>query len=346
MNEVTKIHLGRQPFTISVDAYKELQDYLHSIRHQAGSKDVVDEVELRMAELLVEHGVTGEKVIIAEDITYLRQQLGEPGDFKDDSKDGKDEGPDEESASIKRLYRDTEHGMVAGVAAGIAAYFGIDVAIVRVLFVLAIVTGGWGFLLYIALWLIVPEAKSPSERLQMHGKAVTVDSLKEVIERADVQGAAKRAGNVVGGAVGTILKVLLAIVGIGLAMGGIATMLSTVTAGTYLIVHGSLVNSQAVFPVGIQQVVVAVSGIMLAAIIGLFLLVSGMSLVRRKWVLPGWATAVLLTIFFVVVGVGTALSIDAVPHIRDRIKDAKQTQVNAMCESGVLSWCSNDAYYR
>ena len=54
MNEITKIHLGRQAFTISVDAYKALQTYLHDIKQQVGGKgkDVVDEVELRMAELL------------------------------------------------------------------------------------------------------------------------------------------------------------------------------------------------------------------------------------------------------------------------------------------------------
>src|SRR6185503_18274881 len=112
---------------------------------------------------------------------YLKQQLGSPSDFKDD--DDTEAGTkvaDEQAGSVKRLFRDTEHGMLAGVSSGLSAYFGIDAVIIRILFVLAVVSGGWGVVVYIILWLIMPEAKTASERLQMLGKAVTVDSLKEI----------------------------------------------------------------------------------------------------------------------------------------------------------------------
>src|SRR5580765_5434301 len=149
MNEITRIHLGRQPFTASVEAHGELKAYIAAIEHHMHDKDVIQEVELRMAELLTEHGITESKVILEEDIDYLKQQLGDPKDFSDsnEEEDGADTQPE-----AKQLFRDPDNGMVAGVAAGLAAYFGIDVILFRILFVIGTITGGWGLLVYIALW--------------------------------------------------------------------------------------------------------------------------------------------------------------------------------------------------
>jgi phage shock protein PspC (stress-responsive transcriptional regulator) len=47
--------------------------------------------------------------------------------------------------------------MVAGVCAGVAEYFGIDVTMVRVIVaVVAVITGGAGFLAYLAAWALIP----------------------------------------------------------------------------------------------------------------------------------------------------------------------------------------------
>src|SRR4051812_43595754 len=106
MNEVTKVHLGRQAFTISISAQKELRTYLDAIEKQVEDKEVADEVELRMAELLAEHGIKGNKVILPKDIDFLKEQLGNPKDFKDDS----DETHNKDvPADDKQLYRDTDN---------------------------------------------------------------------------------------------------------------------------------------------------------------------------------------------------------------------------------------------
>lgn len=55
-----------------------------------------------------------------------------------------------------RLYRNEAHKKIGGVCAGLATYFNVDVSLVRVLFVLAMVLGGGGFLAYIILWVVVP----------------------------------------------------------------------------------------------------------------------------------------------------------------------------------------------
>jgi len=210
MNEVKKVHLGRQPFTISVDAHKALRDYLTAIEKQPGVQpEVVKEVEMRMAELLTERGITGESVILQEDVDFLKEQLGEPCDFTDeavadpetkaqDKAEPKDEPP-------RKLFRDTQNGILAGVASGIAAYTGIDVLIIRIVFIGLTFASGAGILIYILIWLLAPEAKTPSDRLQMQGKAVTVDSLKEMVDRADLAGASERAGRNLGTFLGRAL---------------------------------------------------------------------------------------------------------------------------------------------
>ena len=158
MNEIKHIHLGRESFTISVAAYRELHEYLEAIKEQVGAKsgDVLEEVELRMAELLAERGVSGSKVIVEKDVAFLKEQLGEPHDFKDDDESGESASPE----NVRRLFRDPEHAMIAGVAAGLGAYFGIDAVIVRLLVVRFSLIGPSGRLIKLSLWLIVPLAFS------------------------------------------------------------------------------------------------------------------------------------------------------------------------------------------
>lgn len=57
----------------------------------------------------------------------------------------------------KRLTRSTNDQMIAGVAAGIANYFNVDPTIIRLLFVIAALTGGHGLLAYLILWAVMPE---------------------------------------------------------------------------------------------------------------------------------------------------------------------------------------------
>jgi phage shock protein PspC (stress-responsive transcriptional regulator) len=68
--------------------------------------------------------------------------------------------------------------MIGGVAAGIAAYFQLDPTVVRVLAAVLILSGvGFGF--YLLLWIVIPEAKTPSEKLQMKGEPVNLKNLQD-----------------------------------------------------------------------------------------------------------------------------------------------------------------------
>jgi phage shock protein C len=61
-------------------------------------------------------------------------------------------------AETRKLYRSRTNRQVAGVCGGLAEYFGMDPTLIRVLFVVLAVLGGSGVVLYLALWIIVPNA--------------------------------------------------------------------------------------------------------------------------------------------------------------------------------------------
>ena len=66
----------------------------------------------------------------------------------------------------KKLTRSNNNVMIAGVAAGLAEYLDIDPALVRVLFVLLTLFGGHGILVYLILWLVMPQ-ESVSEKIHV-----------------------------------------------------------------------------------------------------------------------------------------------------------------------------------
>jgi phage shock protein PspC (stress-responsive transcriptional regulator) len=352
MNEVKKVHLGRQQFTISVEAHKALRDYLSAIEKQPGVQaEVTKEVEMRMAELLIERGVTGDKVVLQEDVDFLKEQLGEPRDFKDEDSDtadgAKTDQPDADTA--KRLYRDPKGAWIAGVASGLAAYMGIDVLFVRIAFVLLTFASGAGIMLYALIWLLAPEAKTSSERLQMQGKAVTVDSIKQIVDRADIAGASERAGRNFGYFVGKTLEVffriILLIIGTGFIIAGAATVLWTVASGVYMLIHGGQIGTDIAFPLGSREVWFVVLAFLTAAIVGFFMFMIGLSIVSQKWRMPGWSVAAVLGVFFVSASVGTALGFDTIPHIRERYRAAHHSQSRTLPEFKSVSLEGEDTAF-
>lgn len=89
----------------------------------------------------------------------------------------------EEDKSIKKFYRNPDRKVVGGVAAGVASYFGIDVGVVRFLWVLSIFFFGTGFLLYIILWIISPAANTLTEKMEMQGEPITLSNIETNIKR-------------------------------------------------------------------------------------------------------------------------------------------------------------------
>ncbi|WP_114778659.1 GIN domain-containing protein [Botryobacter ruber] len=85
-------------------------------------------------------------------------------------------------SNVKKLFRDPIDKKLGGVASGIARYFGLDVTVVRVLFLASVLLGGTGLLIYIGFWIAVPEASTLTERMQMQGNPVTLSGIEQTLK--------------------------------------------------------------------------------------------------------------------------------------------------------------------
>jgi len=193
MKEITRIHLAKTPYDIELDAKEVLQKYLSEIKQMMGSEDTMYEIEARMVELLGERGVQSNGIITMSDVEDLRSKMGLPKEFSD-SESTEDSQADlaPSNSPAKRLMRDTDNAIFGGVCAGIAAYWGINPLWVRLLFIISpFITFGTVLLVYIIIWISLPEAKTAAEKLQMRGEPVTLDSLKKAANNSESKYRAK-----------------------------------------------------------------------------------------------------------------------------------------------------------
>ncbi|MBY5959264.1 PspC domain-containing protein [Membranicola marinus] len=112
--------------------------------------------------------------------------MGRPDQFEQPDRDepGETYAGNKESASYRRkLYRDPENKVIAGVCSGIAAYFDIDDPIwVRLAFAIIFFTAGAGVLLYIILWIVMPKARTSIDRLRMKGQPIDLENIERMME--------------------------------------------------------------------------------------------------------------------------------------------------------------------
>ena len=193
MKEITRIHLAKTPYDIELDAKEVLQNYLSEIKQMMGSEDTMYEIEARMVELLGERGVQSNGIITMSDVEDLRSKMGLPKEFSDsESTEDSQANLIPSSSPAKRLMRDTDNAIFGGVCAGIAAYWGINPLWVRLLFIISpFITFGTALLVYIIIWISLPEAKTAAEKLQMRGEPVTLDSLKKAANNSESKYRAK-----------------------------------------------------------------------------------------------------------------------------------------------------------
>ncbi|KAA6440436.1 PspC domain-containing protein [Dyadobacter flavalbus] len=90
----------------------------------------------------------------------------------------------EEDTKIKKFYRDPDRKVVGGVAAGVASYFGVDLGVVRFLWVLSIFVFGTGVIIYIVLWVIAPAANTLTEKMEMQGEPITLSNIESNIKQS------------------------------------------------------------------------------------------------------------------------------------------------------------------
>ena len=190
MKKTINIHLSGIAFIVEEEAYESVKSYLDrlskSLQNSPDSDEICADVEARVAELAAKYLSDKKQILTLENMQEILKTLGDPEEYIENSEDEPETKKDKKTNKIneRRLFRDLENASIAGVCSGLANYFSIDVIVVRILFVLFGLIAGFIIPLYIILWVVVPGAKSKVERLQMQGKPITVENLKEEFEDA------------------------------------------------------------------------------------------------------------------------------------------------------------------
>jgi len=188
MTEVEKVSIGGYAFTLEKDAAAIAAQYIKDLEahylSQQGGKEIMEGIEERMAELLLDKcGSTG--VASTADIQAVIDIIGRPEKIEA-------EDPEPETASAekprRKLFRDVDNKQVAGVCAGLSAYFDVDVVWFRLGFViltLLTVFAGHHFhvgslaipFLYLILWIAMPAAVTARDRWDMKGESGSLDEI-------------------------------------------------------------------------------------------------------------------------------------------------------------------------
>ena len=191
MTEVEKVSIGGYAFTLEVEAYALIKQYLDELNdyysQREGGAEVMEGFEERMAELLYEK-CADDGVATLEEAKEIIAILGKPSTIE--AEEGPEPKRPEASAQSeapkakRRLYRDPTNRMLGGVCSGLAAYFKCDVVLIRIIFIALFVLTSvvsckigdfdnhWTVnlpipLLYIIFWIAMPEARTVQQRWQM-----------------------------------------------------------------------------------------------------------------------------------------------------------------------------------
>ena len=234
MNEITRIHIAKVAYDIEVSAKKQLEKYIKSLETYTQDSEVLTDIEIRITELLAERKVAANGVIGTEDVAAIRKQLGEPYEFANDDGDiavGAVNQTDEDH----RLYRSLDDAVLGGVLSGIAGYFKVNPLWTRLIFILlAFISFGLAVPLYIIFWIILPPARTAAEKLQLAGKPVTLESIRELNMLAETAQSRSIAP--------VVKRVLGVSFGVASIVAAVATLVTTVWGGAYIVANNELTN--------------------------------------------------------------------------------------------------------
>jgi phage shock protein PspC (stress-responsive transcriptional regulator) len=185
MKITVSINLGGYSFNIDEDAYAELKRYLKNLElHFAGeesSSEILSDIEARMSELFRARLNSFKQVITMDDVRHGISVLGTPEDISD--REGTSAKDKFSSPGYHRMYRDPDHRIIGGVCAGMGAYWNVEPWIVRIIFFVLAMMGGLGVVVYLILYVVLPEAKTTAQKIEMKGEPVNIHNIKDSVKK-------------------------------------------------------------------------------------------------------------------------------------------------------------------
>ena len=179
MKKTVNVAIGGCSFIIDEDAYCVMNEYLEDFRNALGgssaSNDVMDELEVRIADLLKQK-LAGREVVNLKMVEDIIAQIGYPDGYKTENDNNVN---NEDMSATKKLFRDPDDKKIGGVCSGLALFLGIDVVFIRIIFLIALFFCGGGFWAYVIFWIVAPEAKTAVEKCEMRGIPPTAENIKK-----------------------------------------------------------------------------------------------------------------------------------------------------------------------
>ncbi len=180
MNTVTTINLAGTAFQVEDQGYAALKKYLNdaktSLAGNPDAEEILADIERAIAEKCRGYVSAHKNVVTTAEAETIVKEMGP---VTTDGEPAHDAPP--APGAPKRLYRVVEGEWIAGVANGLAAYFDVDVMLVRILFVLLLVLTGGGFVFgYILAWIFIPVAVTSKQRAAASGEPFNA---QEIVDR-------------------------------------------------------------------------------------------------------------------------------------------------------------------
>ncbi len=190
MNKTVTINISGIIFHIEEDAYEALSKYLSTIKsyfsNTDGGNEIMSDIEARIAEMLQNKTNTVKQVVLMSDVEEVMNSMGKPEEFANDNESSHEKQfettTNQNNSGIKRLFRDGDSKVLGGVCSGIGHYFGFDPVWLRIALLLLFFFAGTGFLIYLILWIAVPEAKTTAEKLAMKGEKADINNISKTVK--------------------------------------------------------------------------------------------------------------------------------------------------------------------
>ena len=189
MNKTISINLGGYFFHIDEDAYQKLTRYFDAIKRSLsyeGRDEIIKDIESRIAELFQERLQNEKQVVGIKEIDEVISIMGQPEDYKIDEDTSSNFNSDYSStrsySNTRKLYRDKDNSMLGGVLSGLGHYLGIDPLWLRIIMVILFFGFGTGLLIYIILWILVPEAITNNQKLEMKGEPINISNIEKKVK--------------------------------------------------------------------------------------------------------------------------------------------------------------------
>lgn len=243
MKKTYNINISGYGFVIDEDAYEMLDSYLKTLTQvcdRADEPETAADIEQRIAELLGERLSESERTIITlRDVEAIIDRMGQPEEIIVEcepegctvetvsTEENRAVPPTPPVAMHKRLYRDVDNKVLGGVCSGLGWYFGIDAVWIRIIaIIIFFASASTMALIYIALWVCIPAARTPYERMQMMGVDPSVSNVGKVVTGGYTRPEMSDSGMGAGRVIYMIIMIFLLIV-----VGALLLGFFTATAG-------------------------------------------------------------------------------------------------------------------